>query len=366
MVEVSLVPTKLYYQMTYEDAQRQIRIYFPRGKENVWDNDFFMFINPYFEPFIPSQIDGMRTAIVEGGSGAFQSLGGITIDWTNVNWPWIDSSLASIFPNDPQAYRVWEGQKEGNLPYKVIVNQDPALPPVLKMFVPLGIEEVRGYWTIVLIIPQPGVTTWAWARGSYPKAPEVPPSWLISWTYGRGMTWSVADDLDCPWWANTYHPSDQEYGLDILMNIILHSLDRPLPSNIVLINALRKDFERYTERASTIAAFFDFVEKFGVSSSRLLDEMLDVDLTIEEAMDAYLEGRYEDSLDLTEEAHEALGELETKSIKLKDQALLWVYITEWAAVSGTSMITGYVLYILMLKKRLHRQVQVTRIVTQDR
>ena len=32
------------------------------------------------------------------------------------------------------------------------------------------------------------------------------------------------------------------------------------------------------------------------------DEMLDVDLIIEEAMDAYLEGRYEDSLELADEA----------------------------------------------------------------
>ena len=78
MVEYSLVPTKLYFQMTYADAQRQIRVYFPRGKENVWDIDFFMFINPYFEPFIPSQIDDMRTAITQGGSGAFQSLSSST------------------------------------------------------------------------------------------------------------------------------------------------------------------------------------------------------------------------------------------------------------------------------------------------
>ncbi|MBU7004872.1 MAG: hypothetical protein HXS50_04845, partial [Theionarchaea archaeon] len=308
MVEYFLVPTKLYFQMTYADAQRQIRVYFPRGKENVWNIDFFMFINPYFEPFIPSQIDDMRMAIVEGGSGAFQSLGGITIDWTNVNWPWIDSALAPVFPNDPLAYEVWEGQKEGNMPYKVIVNEDPSLPPVLKMFVPLGIEEVRGYWTIVLIIPQPGATIWARARGAYPKAPEVPPAWLLSWRYGKGMTWSVADDLDCPWWADTYHPSDQDYGLDILMNIALHSLGRPLPTDIVLVNAVRRDFMLYTEKSSTIAAFFDFVERFGVSSSRLLYEKLAVDSIIEEAMGSYLEGRYEDSLDLAEEAHQALGD----------------------------------------------------------
>jgi hypothetical protein len=366
MVEYSLVPTKLYYQMTYADAQRQIRVYFPRGRDNVWNIDFFMFINPYFEPFIPRQIDDMKTAITQGGSGAFQSLGGITIDWTNVNWPWINSALAPIFPNDSLAHEVWEGQKEGNLAYKVIVNENPSLAPVLKMFVPLGLEKVRGYWTIVLIIPQPGATTWAWARGAYPKAPETPPAWLLSWRFGNGITWSVADDLDCPWWADTYHPSDQEHGLDIIMNIALHSLGRPLPTDIVLVNAVRRDFMLYTEKSSTITAFFDFVERFGVSSSRLADEKLEVDAIIDAAMDSYLEGRYEDSLDLAEEAHEALGDLEARTIELKDQALMWVYLTEWAAVSGTCLITGYAIYALMLRRRLYRQVQVTRIRPMDR
>jgi hypothetical protein len=149
------------------------------------------------------------------------------------------------------------------------------------------------------------------------------------------------------------------------MNIILHSLGRPLPQDIILVNAVRRDFELYTERASTISAFFDFVERFGVSSSRLVDEKGAVDLIVEGAMDSYLDGRYEEALDLAQEAHEALGDLELRTIKLKDQALFWVYLTEWAAVSGTGLITGYVIYLLMLRKRLYRDVRVTRIVSQD-
>jgi hypothetical protein len=151
-----------------------------------------------------------------------------------------------------------------------------------------------------------------------------------------------------------------------MVNIMLHSLGRPLPTDIILVNAVRRDFELYREMTSTIAVFFDFVERFGVSSHRLVEEKLAVDLIIEKASNSYLEGNYEEALDQAREAHDALGELELRTIKLKDRALLWVYVIEWAAVSGTCLITGYVIYLLMLRRRLYRQVEVTRITSQDR
>jgi hypothetical protein len=175
------------------------------------------------------------------------------------------------------------------------------------------------------------------------------------------MTWSVADDLDVPWWSGVYQPSDQKYGLDILMSIIQYSLDRPLPTDIVVVNAVRRDFRTYNERTSTINAFIDFIEKFGANSNQIMADKVAADDTINEAMEHYMEGRYAEALEKAEEAHQALIEFELRTMKLKDQALMWVYVTEWAVVSGTGMLAGYVLYALMLRRALYRQVQVTRL-----
>ncbi len=361
MVAYSLVPTKYYQVMSFAEAQRFVRIYLPRNRDEMAAQDFFMFINPYFEPLTPAQIDNMRFAMVEQGSGAFQTLGGITIDWTNVNWPWIQSALAPIFPNDPDAYPVWEQHKStGNQPYKVIVNRDPKLPLVLQMFIPLGIEQVPGWWTIVLIVPQEGATVWARARGAYPAYSTEPPAWMVSWKYEKATTWSVADDLDCPWWGDTYYPSQQKYGLDILMNVVLHSLGRSLPQDIVMVNAIRQDFERYSKRTSTISSFLDFVESFGADLRRANERKAEIDAMMDHAKNLYLDGLYADALDQSEAAHGALGEMETMAMKLKDEALMWVYIIEWTAVAGTCMITGYLLYALMIRRRLYREVTVTR------
>jgi hypothetical protein len=211
------------------------------------------------------------------------------------------------------------------------------------------------------MLPQEGTTIWARAFGVYPKN-DLP--WLLSWQVDEGITWSLADDLDCPWWSSIYAPSEQKYGLDILMNIILYSLDKPLPQDIVLVNAVRRDFRTYKERTSTINSFIDFIEKFGANPNQIITDMLVVDATIEVAMEHYMEGRYDEALEKAEEAHSALAEFERRTMKLKSQALFWVYVTEWAVVSGTGLLVGYLLFILMFRKILYKQVQVTRLGTE--
>jgi hypothetical protein len=50
----------------------------------------------------------------------------------------------------------------------------------------------------------------------------------------------------------------------------------------------------------------------------------------------------------------------TESMRLRERALLWVYVVEWLAVTGTLLVCGMVLWTLMIRKRLYRQVAVTR------
>jgi hypothetical protein len=361
LVDYTMVPTKVFFSMSYDDAKRFVKIYFPRNRAQIEDYGFFMFVNPYFEPFTPSQVENMRSAIVEGGSGALQTLGGITINWADLNTPWLQSTLAPIFPNDPDAALVWEQNKQGNLPYKVILEEDESLAPLLKAFKPLGIEETPGYWTIVLMLPQEGATVWARAVGAYPGVLDGYPPWLLSWRYGEGMTWSVADDLDCPWWWGIFQPSEQRYGLDILMNIILHSLDMPLPEDVVLVNAVRQSFMSYIDAASRLTSVLDFVEKFGANTNRLMDDREKIDLTLQAAKESYMDGFYEEALVGSRDAIDSLLGLEEDAIDLKRQALAWVYVIEWTSVTGTGMLVGVAVYLLMVRRRLYRQVGVTRL-----
>jgi len=47
-------------------------------------------------------------------------------------------------------------------------------------------------------------------------------------------------------------------------------------------------------------------------------------------------------------------------MKLKDRALFWVYLTEWSAVMGTLFASGFVVYSLLVRRMLYKEVRLTR------
>jgi hypothetical protein len=54
-------------------------------------------------------------------------------------------------------------------------------------------------------------------------------------------------------------------------------------------------------------------------------------------------------------------EISNEAIRLKDQALLWVYVIEWLSVTGMGLLSGLVAWTLMIRRKLYRQVEATRL-----
>jgi hypothetical protein len=80
----------------------------------------------------------------------------------------------------------------------------------------------------------------------------------------------------------------------------------------------------------------------------------------EEAEELYIDQRYEESAAVLQMATVRFEEINEAAVKLKDQALLWIYIIEWSAVSATSLVTGVILWALMVRRKLYREVGITR------
>lgn len=56
-----------------------------------------------------------------------------------------------------------------------------------------------------------------------------------------------------------------------------------------------------------------------------------------------------------------MEELEAKTFRLKDTTLMRVYLIQWASVTSVLMISGVVLWSLMVRRRLFRRVEVTQL-----
>ena len=127
-----------------------------------------------------------------------------------------------------------------------------------------------------------------------------------------------------------------------------------------LDHAVRILLASYRERRLYVISVMEFAEKFGASSSRLYEAMKEIDVEKEGADLLYRQMELPESREAIGQVLAMMSELGEEAIRAKDRALLWIYVIEWCAVTGTAMAAGSVLYSLMIRRRLYREVKVTR------
>jgi hypothetical protein len=151
-----------------------------------------------------------------------------------------------------------------------------------------------------------------------------------------------------------------KYAPDFLAHIVYFPARLPIPEDMELDHVVRISLANYRERRLYVISVIEFSEKFGASTARLYDKLDEIDAD-KEVADLYF--RRVELQEAREEIDVILGriaELGEEAIRAKDRALMWIYIVEWCAVSGTSMVAGSILYALMIKRRLYKEVRVTR------
>jgi hypothetical protein len=163
-------------------------------------------------------------------------------------------------------------------------------------------------------------------------------------------------------WDNV--PSQTEanwdYYVDFTINHAYYVANVPLPEDPNLARMLRVAFNEYMTRRSLLSSLLEFVSRFGANTRRV-DEMISgLEEGRKSAEGLYLQGDYEGSWEAMEATLEEFQVVSTESMRLRERALLWVYVVEWLAVTGTLLVCGMVLWTLMIRKRLYRQVAVTR------
>ena len=110
-----------------------------------------------------------------------------------------------------------------------------------------------------------------------------------------------------------------------------------------------------------LLSLVEFCEDFGANTNGIMLKIAQADNAMLEATPPYLELRLEDALESYQKVGNMLTEIEQDAINLKKRALLWVYLIEWLAVTGTSMICGFALWTIMVRRRLYREIQTTRL-----
>ena len=366
LVQYTLVPTDIdpwfglnpaakTPEETEETWRRFVRIYFPKSREALRNGfDFFVFPDAYLEPFSLTQLADMKYAI-ENGTGSLVTFGGDVSTPTYKSWPgWANSVLGETLPVKMTLDMI----AVGGVFYVRVVKTDP---PVLSMFLPLGLEKWVGGVGFSHLHPKEGAEVWAKVKSDRLKSVD-PGNFLVSWRYGSGVSWAVADDMDHLWWSGLFYPSEHnnEYAEDVFLNIVFYSIGWDLPKDVVLVHRVRTRYFQYNQRKLLLYVLLDFVDSFGANTRDIERQIAEVESLKAKSFDMYSEMDYEQALTFIDEAIAGIESAETNAMRLREKAFFWVYLTEWSAVTGAFCSSGLVVYSLLVRRMLYREVAVTR------
>ena len=153
-----------------------------------------------------------------------------------------------------------------------------------------------------------------------------------------------------------------EYYGDLHSNLMIYLARLPVPQDVDLVHSVRSKAFEIRTRSSLLLNLLEFIEDFGANTQGIMRDLDEINDMIAGARQDYIELRFEEVTEVYDDISDFLEDLEQEALELKDRALLWVYLIEWLAVTGVSMVAGFMVWTLMVRRRLYREIGTTRMV----
>jgi len=355
-VEYNPLPANLYegtFTFGGPDAlKRFVRLYIPRRYEDFLSRYDLIILSDY--PMMMLEAEHYRwfeRAVRDEGAGLAKyelhyQVGGGAYPMEH----WWASAVYPVFPADMPELLIpvsgWLGQP-GRAPDGIRVEKGNPLVdlPGVDRFMLFG-AGVYG-----LEVPRPGAETIAWFRYTDIDA-------IMTREYGLGRAAATVAGLD---WMDGQTAQQWDFYPDFFLNQFYWLVGEEIPQDIFLTNAIRRGLRDMQIRTQLVLAVVAFTETFGASARSIEMDLDQVSQLRSRAKDLYLKQDHSTAKDTVDRCLAMMMEIEAKSVRLKEQALFWVYLTEWAAVSGTAMACGLATYALMVKRRVYKEIGVTRL-----
>jgi len=322
-----------------DDKRKLDRVYYPRTKDVLTDSyDLMVFHDARIQHLTTRQLHDLDYAFREAEMAAFC---GLCLGW---DYAWEPTILRDVVPISEHGsvsphFRSYKVEFRTNL--------DEVFIP----FITYGVENAVGEQYTEMKVKQ-GATIWGDIRPY-----DLP--WLVSWRPGGGnpgIQWVVSHIFD-DWWSEQKNP----YALDVATNMILYSLEMDLIADIPARREARRMFRNLQTQKSLILSMIEWADNFGANSLPLSDELLDLEVEMDKAVDDYAAQDYEPAIGFLESMTKEVKRISQKAVELKDRALFWVYTSEWLVVTATAIISGLTVWSLMIKRKMHREVRATRL-----
>ncbi len=323
------------------DKKKLDRVYYPRTADTLAESyDVIVFYD--------ARVDHWTSRQFRDIGEVFREAGMVSVAVHSGSWTvWEGTTLYDLSP-------ISDYDSRYHKPWRMRFRRERE--PVFLRFIDLGLEKAIGSAYAILTVKD-GATIWA------DMVPQGTP-WLVSWSPGgqnAGLQWVFGDKFDAGWWGvRPEHLGKNRYSLDFATNLLLYSLDRPLIGDIHARREARQMLSTLRTRKYLVLSMLDWAERFGARTLPISRGLLELERDAEEAVDLYLEQEYAAAISFIDELDSRVSDLGLEATRIKDQALFWVFISEWLAVTSVSLVAASVLWSLMVRRRMYRPAGGTR------
>jgi len=327
-----------------EELNRFMRLYMSRTYDQfVKSYDLVNLGDQQVDHFPPKYLRWFADGVRDQGMGLSMTggIGGFGGEESSGIGSWEPTPVGEVLPaHKMETKTLWRS-------YKLVI-----LKPNHPTMKPLPWKTAPPLHGLDIVETRQGASTLAQAglREGYPV--------MIWWDIGQGRAYGFTSCLGGGW---GYDFIKWQYYMDFVDGFLYFTAGLTVPQDLSIIHAVRNNIMQYKVSKSMMFSLLDFVDDMGGKTQKLEQRVSDIDHLVADAESAYIEQNYQDSLSKTREALAGLDRLDREAMELKDQTLLWTYVIEWLSVSGVSGLVGWIVYELMIRRRLYRGVESTRL-----
>lgn len=357
--DATVFPTREWGAVNPSDIRRYMRIYFPRTFDDLLDYEFIFLAQVDMTFFTLEQQNWLYDALT-----AYPRAGVNTRSVMSANsplWePWRASILSKAFPNDVEAVVADNNNFQG-VAGPLIIKDDADLPNIMKPFKKM-IEPIFPGYGGLNTIPKPGSVILSYTKNTKGVGSPIPGqiAHVFYWKWNSSTIFTFRDMVYDAFWSPKESSVSNPYSLDIVANVIWFATGRELPEDPIKVHQYRQLVFDYNIRRMLLLSMLDFAEKFGANPAKQYSSLDDVDEVGRNAAELYLDRDYDGAYDVIKEAMGQLMDVDESAAKLKDRALLWVYLVEWSVTTAVFLVAGVVLWTLMVRRALYREVGATK------
>jgi len=339
---------------TQEEIDKKMRIYMPRNYPDLVNKyDIVIMSDAVVRNFQSRYVQWIRDSVINDGLallmvGGYGSFGGV---------PYLESNWGETVLQDALPVicipRGWDDGDQATSQAGILEIADDDDEFVTSL--PFDKIGPYGVFHGVNIVKLKQTSR---LLASYRKSAGKRYPLLVYEDIGRGSGFALCSD----WTPYGGHDFIRwPYYPDFALNLASYVTGNPVPQDLEAAHRARVLMQDYGGLLDTLHSVMDFVAKFGANMAQAEDLLIEIDAAQKTGKNAYMNAEMELAISELERAMDELLSASDLIWRLKDEALFWVYVTEWLVVAGTGMICGFFMWTVMVRRRLYRATGVTRL-----